>query len=118
MGFGLVTPTPDGIVVFLRGDVWCEVVHGGTTTTLTGRDALTWVDRVVPEPIDRVGVGVGPARELHPPRRSDLSAGVVPGGGFVREPARAGAPSAVSTADAGSVGAPPAAPSPPRRRLP
>ena len=100
--FGLVTPISDGVVVFLRGDVWCEVVHDGAPMTLTGKNAATWADRIVPEPVDRVSVGLGPARPLHVPRRSDLSSGIVPGGAFVREPARPGTSSGTTSDGAGS----------------
>ncbi|WP_018333236.1 FHA domain-containing protein [Actinomycetospora chiangmaiensis] len=85
VAFGLVVPVPDGLVVLLRGEVWCEVVQGATTMTSTGRETSTWVDRLVPEPVHRVTVGSGAARALRATRRSDLSGGVVPGAGFVRE---------------------------------
>ncbi len=81
--FGLVAPVDDGVVVFLRGAVWAEVVASGATRQLSGRQALTWVDQVVTLPFDRVSIGSeaeGPVR-VHP--RSDLRAGVVPARGFV-----------------------------------
>ena len=84
--FGLVAPVEDGVVVFLRGAVWAEVVGSGTTRRLSGRQALTWVDQVVPLPFERVTIG-GEAQgsvRVHP--RSDLRSGVVPGRGFVLTP--------------------------------
>jgi hypothetical protein len=84
--FGLVAPVDDGVVVFLRGAVWAEVVDSGATRRLSGRQALTWVDQVVTLPFDRVAIGSeaeGPVR-VHP--RSDLRSGVVPARGFVLTP--------------------------------
>ena len=81
--FGVVAPVEDGVVVFLRGPVWAEVVDSGTTRRLSGRQALTWVDQVVPLPFERVAIGSEADRsvEVHP--RSDLRSGVVPARGFV-----------------------------------
>ena len=81
--FGVVAPVEDGVVVFLRGPVWAEVVDSGTTRRLSGRQALTWVDQVVPLPFERVAVGseADGSVEVHP--RSDLRSGVVPARGFV-----------------------------------
>lgn len=89
--FGVVAPVEDGVVVFLRGPVWAEVVDSGTTRRLSGRQALTWVDQVVPLPFERVAVGseADGSVEVHP--RSDLRSGVVPARGFVLT-AAAGSP--------------------------
>jgi FHA domain-containing protein len=84
--FGLVAPVDDGVVVFLRGAVWAEVTSSGAPRRLSGRQALTWVDQVVPLPFERVTVGSeaeGSVR-MHP--RSDLRSGVVPARGFVLAP--------------------------------
>ncbi len=81
--FGVVAPVENGVVVFLRGPVWAEVVDSGATRRLSGRQALTWVDQVVPLPVARVTVGseADQAVQVHP--RSDLRSGVVPARGFV-----------------------------------
>lgn len=81
--FGVVAPVENGVVVFLRGPVWAEVVDSGATRRLSGRQALTWVDQVVPLPVERVTVGseADQAVQVHP--RSDLRSGVVPAQGFV-----------------------------------
>jgi hypothetical protein len=84
--FGLVAPVEDGVVVFLRGAVWAEVVGSGATRRFSGRQALTWVDQVVPLPFELVAIGSeaeGPVR-VHP--RSDLRSGVVPARGVVLTP--------------------------------
>ncbi|SDM54792.1 FHA domain-containing protein [Geodermatophilus siccatus] len=108
--FGVVAPVENGVVVFLRGPVWAEVVDSGTTRRLSGRQALTWVDQVVPLPVERVAVGseADPSVQVHP--RSDLRSGVVPARGFVLT-APAGSP-AVPAARVDEGAARPAEPHP------
>jgi hypothetical protein len=81
--FGMVAPVPDGVVMFLRGAVWCEVTEQGSTRRLSGEQALSWVDQIVPSSFERLAIGsaAGQSVQAHP--RSDLQAGVVPGQGFV-----------------------------------
>jgi hypothetical protein len=84
IAFGIVTPVPDGVVMFLRGAVWCEVTQDGSTRQMSGAQALSWVDRIIPAPFERLAIGSAAGR--HPVQaypRSDLRAGVVPGQGFV-----------------------------------
>src|SRR6516165_57766 len=107
IAFGMVAPVSDGVVMFLRGPVWCSVTEGGSTRQLSGERALTWVDQIVPSTFDRLTVGTS-EQPVQPDPVSDLRAGVVPGQGFVltrvagaREPARAGAASAAAAAAAG-----------------
>ena len=103
--FGVVAPVADGVVVLLRGAVSAEVEGPGGTTQLSGRQALTWVDHVVPQPFERVTVagGAGWTAPVHP--RSALRDGVVPARGFVvcpagvtATPAAAASTAAASTA--------------------
>lgn len=107
IAFGMASPVADGVMVFLRGPVWAEVGVSGAGR-LSGQDALTWVDRIVPGPVERVTVGCSPdaAAAAHP--RSDLRSGVVPGGGFVVLPAHAPVPARPTPA------APAASPKPAR----
>ncbi len=84
--FGLVVPVDDGVVVFLRGAVWAEVVGSEATRRLSGRQALTWVDQVVPLPFDRVAIGSEAEGSVRAHPRSDLRSGVVPARGFVLTP--------------------------------
>ena len=79
--FGIVTPVADGVVVFLRGPVWCAVAAGETTRQLSGEHALTWVDQVLPGSFDWLAIGAASAAVQADPI-SDLRAGVVPGQGF------------------------------------
>jgi hypothetical protein len=81
--FGIVTPVPEGAVVFLRGPMRCTVSVGDAVRQLSGEQALTWVDQIVPGTFDWLAIGgaEGPSVQADPV--SDLRAGVIPGQGFV-----------------------------------
>jgi pSer/pThr/pTyr-binding forkhead associated (FHA) protein len=83
IAFGIVAPVRDGVVMFLRGAVWCTVTEGGSTRQVSGEQALTWVDRIVPGTFDRLAIGSAAGRPVRADPLSDLWAGVVPGQGFV-----------------------------------
>jgi hypothetical protein len=83
LAFGVVAPVPDGVVVFLRGPVRAEVTGSGETRQLSGEQALTWVDQMIPGSFDRLAIGPAADRPVRVRRWSDLRAGVVPGQGFV-----------------------------------
>ena len=116
--FGIVSPMRDGLVMFLRGAVWCTITEGGSTREVSGEQALTWVDLIVPGTFDRLAIGAAAGRPVQAAPLSDLWGGVVPGQGFVlsrtadipglsgAEPAESGA--ALADADTAS-GAGPAA---------
>ena len=82
VAFGMVAPVSDGVVMFLRGPVWCSVTEGGSTRQLSGERALTWVDQIVPSTFDQLAVGTS-EQPVQPDPVSDLRDGVVPGQGFV-----------------------------------
>jgi hypothetical protein len=86
IAFGIVTPVPDGVVMFLRGAVCCEVTQNGSTRQMSGAQALSWVDQIIPAPFERLAIGGAPGRPVQAYPRSDLRAGVVPGQGFVLTP--------------------------------
>jgi hypothetical protein len=81
--FGIVSPVDDGVVVFLRGAVWCAVTEGGATRELSGEQALTWVDQIVPSSFERLALGSTADQPVQAYPMSDLRDGVVPGQGFV-----------------------------------
>ena len=83
LAFGIVVPVRDGVVMFLRGAVWCTVTEGGSTRELSGEQALTWVDQIVPGTFERLAVGSAADRPVRADPLSDLLDGVVPGQGFV-----------------------------------
>src|SRR5438132_4693084 len=81
--FGIVAPMRDGVVMFLRGAVWCTITEGGATREISGEQALTWVDLIVPGTFERLAIGGSAGRPVQADPLSDLRAGVVPGQGFV-----------------------------------
>ena len=113
--FGIVAPVRDGVVMFLRGAVWCTVTEGDATRELSGEQALTWVDQIVPGTFERLAIGTAAGRPVQADPLSDLRDGVVPGQGFVLtragsapgpEPAAAAAGSASRSEPAPSEAAP------------
>ena len=98
IAFGMVAPVSDGVVMFLRGAVWCSVTESGSTRQLSGERALTWVDQIVPSTFDQLAVGTS-EQPVQPDPVSDLRDGVVPGQGFVltRPGGAAGSPAAAAT---------------------
>jgi hypothetical protein len=83
LAFGIVVPVRDGVVTFLRGAVWCTVTEGGSTRELSGEQALTWVDQIVPGTFEQLAMGSAAGRPVWADPLSDLRDGVVPGEGFV-----------------------------------
>jgi hypothetical protein len=81
--FGIVAPMRDGVVMFLRGAVWCTITDGGSTREVSGEQALTWVDQIVPGTFERLAIGAAAGRPVRADPLSDLRGGVVPGQGFV-----------------------------------
>jgi hypothetical protein len=81
--FGIVVPVPDGVVVFLRGPIRCTVSTGDGIRNLSGEQALTWVDQILPGTFDWLAIGGVEGTAVQADPISDLRAGVVPGQGFV-----------------------------------
>ncbi|MBF6351306.1 FHA domain-containing protein [Nocardia flavorosea] len=81
--FGLVAPTADGTLVLLRGPVSALISGAEGSRRLVGARAFTWVDEIVRDPVRTLSVGPGADAQVTPYPRTDLRAGVVPGGGFV-----------------------------------
>src|SRR5215472_5924127 len=113
--FAIVAPMRDGVVMFLRGAVWCTITEGGSAREVSGEQALTWVDQIVPGTFERLAIGGVSGRPVQADPLSDLRDGVVPGQGFVLsrigsmpvpEPARS--ESGAGSADAGLAGPGPA----------
>lgn len=72
----LACPHPDGLAVLLAGDVTLTLADG---TSLSGRDASTWVDRIVRSPWTSLQLALSGAGPVDP--RSDLQGGTVTAGG-------------------------------------
>ncbi|MGK8525335.1 FHA domain-containing protein [Nocardia asteroides] len=81
--FGVVAPTDDGVLILLRGPVTAEIQGAEGTRRLDGGRAFTWVDEIVREPVRRITIGADTGALPTALPRTDLRAGVVPGGGFV-----------------------------------
>jgi hypothetical protein len=110
--FGIVTPVPEGVVVFLRGPVRCAVSVGDAVRQLSGEQALTWVDQIVPATFDWLAIGGTGGAGVQVDPVSDLRAGVIPGQGFVLIGAAAPASAAAAASaaqDAVASAAPPQA---------
>jgi FHA domain-containing protein len=126
LAFGIVVPARDGVVTFLRGPVWCTVTEGGSTRGLSGEQALTWVDQIVPGTFERLAIGTAAGQPVRADPLSDLRDGVVPGQGFVltragsvpspepamSAPASASGPEPAASAPASASGPEPAASAP------
>ena len=114
--FGIVAPMRDGVIMFLRGAVWCTITEGGATREISGEQALTWVDLIVPGTFERLAIGGASEGPVQADPLSDLWGGVVPGQGFVlsRVAGVPGAPgmSGAEPASAGSVSAAEPTPAP------
>ena len=80
--FGVVAPTSDGTVILLRGPVIAEIHGAEGVRRISGARAFTWVDEIVREPVRRITVGIDADGPPSARPRTDLRAGVVPGGGF------------------------------------
>src|SRR5580698_3038700 len=120
--FGIVTPVPEGAVVFLRGPVRCTVSAGDAVRQLSGEQALTWVDQIVPGTFDWLAIGGTEGAGVQVDPVTDLRAGVIPGQGFVLIGAAAPGPAAPVPASArdavASAELPPAVPVEPVQREP
>ncbi|GAA2372212.1 FHA domain-containing protein [Nonomuraea africana] len=72
-------PAAGGMAVLVSGSASAVVVTDEGETRLSGRDSLTWTDRLIPGPVQRVELRLPDAGEAHPVVR--LDGGVVLGGG-------------------------------------
>jgi hypothetical protein len=111
--FGIVAPMRDGVFIFLRGAVWCTITEGGSTREVSGEQALTWVDQIVPGGFERLAIGGVARQPVQADPLTDLRLGVVPGQGFVlsrtagmpgSEPALAESGGGVAGTDVGGAG--------------
>jgi FHA domain len=107
--FGIVAPVPDGVVVFLRGPVQCTVSVGDAVRQLSGEQALTWVDQILPGTFDWLTIGGAGSTGVQADPISDLQAGVVPGQGLVLSGTGGGPAQAAAAAPARRPQAAPAA---------
>lgn len=95
----------DAVAVLVLGevDVVAETTDG--PVSLSGRESLTWVDRVLKGP-SRIAVGASGAPEPVAVPVADLVEGVVPGGGVLLEARDSDSSPATSRPSSGAVAAP------------
>ncbi|MEV4799814.1 FHA domain-containing protein [Nonomuraea sp. NPDC049421] len=74
-------PVGDGVAVLVSGSASATVTTPGGDTRLAGSDSLTWADRLVTGPVDRVELSLPGAGSPHHAVRFD--GGVVHGGGLI-----------------------------------
>ncbi|TDD36257.1 hypothetical protein E1286_38605, partial [Nonomuraea terrae] len=74
-------PVGGGVAVLVSGSAAATIATPGGETRLAGSDSLTWADRLVSGPVDRVELSLPGAGSAHPAVRFD--GGVVHGGGLV-----------------------------------
>jgi hypothetical protein len=100
--FGIVAPMRDGVFMFLRGAVWCTITEGGTSRQVSGEQALTWVDQIVPGTFERLAIGGADGQPVQADPLTDLRSGVVPGQGFVLSRTAGGAGPEPALAESGT----------------
>ena len=83
----VVSALEDGLAVLLVGDVTLSLTVDGVATEQSGRDATTWVDRIIRGPWDSLAVSLPGAGAADP--RSDLQGGVVSAAAMLLRPASA-----------------------------
>src|SRR5262249_15966070 len=92
--FGVVAPALDGLLGLLHGLVTRDIETRERWEHLAGTEEPSWVKMVAHDPAPNVAIGAtsDPSRRasLKSMPRTDLLAGVVPGGGFVLHPEGSG----------------------------
>src|SRR5690606_25252898 len=73
----------DGVAVLVSGAASAHVIGPSGETRLSGSDSLTWADRLIAGPVDRVELALPGAGHPHPAVR--FEGGVVHGGGIAGE---------------------------------
>lgn len=92
--FAVVSPADAGLAVMLCGAVDLVVDQPDRHGVLSGRDAITWVDRVVNATFVRLEIRASGNAESVPDPRSRLLAGIVPGAGLTVLPPPGATPAA------------------------
>ena len=104
--FCAMAPVSGGMSLLVGGDAVVTVFQGGLETRIAGRDASSFVDRILTGPIEHLvigAIGAGPPSPL-----LDLREGVVPGAGaLVSSPVTVTTPSTPPSAQIGIAAAAP-----------
>jgi hypothetical protein len=97
--FGAVGRADDGVAVIVHGAVDLTCTADGAAVTLSGRDATTWVDRVVTGDVTEIRAAPSGAAAVAPDARLDLGSGIVAAGGFALGPETSAAPAVATAAE-------------------
>ena len=112
--FAAIGEAEDGLAVLVVGDVDVHLTgRGGDTEVLRGRDATTWVDRIVGADVSGLSVGPGDFSPGPPDPWSDLREGSARAGGLVLHRRADGDPRKPSPAPAAPLSQAPPAPAEP-----
>ncbi|MCW2505241.1 MAG: hypothetical protein JWO79_3525 [Actinomycetia bacterium] len=80
----LVGPLGNGLAVLVHGAAVADVRTGGQTIHLDGGEAVTWVDRRFPDPVEQLRAALGRGfAGGQPDRWSRLDSGVIRAGGLL-----------------------------------
>ena len=90
--FGIAVPVAEGYLVMVHGSVRALITDGSGEIELNGAESRTWVDRVVPAPVERLALTLAESGPVEAFARSQLDDGVIPAGGFVLMSSVAAAP--------------------------
>ncbi|MFB4292121.1 FHA domain-containing protein [Nonomuraea sp. ATR24] len=83
-------PVGGGVAVLVSGSASATVTTASGETRLAGSDSLTWSDRLIAGPVERIELSLPGARDPHP--AVGFSGGVVHGGGITAAPGDADEP--------------------------
>ena len=81
-GFCVLAQAEHGIAVILHGAVDLTVRGPDADEVLSGSRVATWVDRILDVPFESIEAAASGRSPAPVDERSDLQAGIVPGGGF------------------------------------
>ncbi|MGI8776793.1 MAG: FHA domain-containing protein [Acidimicrobiales bacterium] len=80
--FAALAQVEGGLAILMHGSIEATVSGPGGGELLSGRQAASWVDRIIETAIDSVVVGSPGDGTVVPDERTQLLGGVVPGGGL------------------------------------
>src|SRR6185437_3538318 len=86
-----------GLVADLAADREAPVTAADGVRNLSGEQALTWVDHILPGTFEWLAIGGADGAAVHVDPISDLRAGVVPGHGFILNGAGGSGPAVAAT---------------------
>ena len=80
-GFGVLTPVPGGVAVFLAGSLRLHGTAGGAEHDLDATGVVSWIEQTLPGPVEALALGPAGVEPPGPSPWLGLSEGVVRGAG-------------------------------------